>query len=77
MATIQVRDISDDAYTIIRQRARAAGQSVQAYMKRVIEDLARVPTDAELFSEMEHLVAKGGVELDPDELLAALDADRR
>jgi antitoxin FitA len=77
MATIQIRDISDEAYTVIRQRARSAGQSIQVYMKGVIEQLSREQTDGELFDEMERLVAEGGVELDPDVVLSSLRADRR
>jgi len=33
MATIQIRDIPDDAYELIRQQAQAAGQSLQAFMR--------------------------------------------
>lgn len=45
MATIQIRDISEEAYETIRRRARAAGQSIQAYMKKQIERLASEPDE--------------------------------
>jgi len=31
VATIQIRDVPDETYETIRLRARAAGQSIQAY----------------------------------------------
>ncbi len=77
MATIQVRDIDEQTYEIIRRRARAAGQSIQAYMKDEIERLARDPTDAELFAAIGRHVESRGIELDEEVLQADLDADRR
>ena len=77
LATIQVRDIDEATYEIIRRRARAAGQSIQAYMKDEIERLAGDPTDAERFAEIRLHVESGGVELDHEVLHADLDADRR
>ena len=77
MATIQVRDVSEDAYEVIRRRARAAGQSMQAYLKHEIERLAKEPTDEEWFDEIERHVAERGTEVDRTQLLSDLDADRR
>lgn len=77
VATIQIRDISEDAYEVIRRRARAAGQSIQAYMKRHIERMAGEPDDDELFSDLERFVQTHGIRLDIEALLADLDADRR
>ena len=77
MATIQVRDISEDAYEVIRRRARAAGQSIQAYMKKQIEQMASEPDDAELFSDLERFAEAHGIRLDVEALLADLDAGRR
>ena len=77
MATIQIRDISEDAYEVIRRRARAAGQSIQAYMKRHIERMASEPDDEELFSDLECFVETHGIRLDVKNLLADLDAGRR
>jgi plasmid stability protein len=36
MATIQVRDIPDDVYGELRRNAKAAGQSLQAYMREYV-----------------------------------------
>ena len=77
MATIQIRDISEDAYEIIRRRARAAGQSIQAYMKKEIERMAQQPDDDEIFADLERFVEARGVRLDIEALLEDIDEGRR
>ncbi len=77
MATIQVRDISEQAYEIIRRRARAAGQSIQAYLKNAIERMALQPDEDELFADLERFVETHGIKLDMQTLLEDLDEDRR
>jgi antitoxin FitA len=52
MATIQIRDIPDDAYEVIRRRARAAGRSIQSYMRDWVIDFASGPTAEEALAAM-------------------------
>ena len=47
MATIQVREIPEDLYEVLRHRARRAGQSMQAYMRAQLVALAERPTKQE------------------------------
>ncbi|MBF6125942.1 FitA-like ribbon-helix-helix domain-containing protein [Nocardia brasiliensis] len=47
MATIQVRDIPDEDAEVFRQRAEAAGMSLQAYMRRELIAMAHRRTKAE------------------------------
>lgn len=77
MATIQVRDIPEDTYETIRRRARAAGQSIQAYMRDQVVDLASRMTSSETWRLVEGSLA--GAEPGPsrEDVLAALDATRR
>ena len=77
MATIQIRDIPEETYEIVRRRARAAGQSIQAYMKNQVERLARRPDEDELFAAIERFVGTRGIELDVSALLAGIDDGRR
>lgn len=77
VATIQIRDISEDDYEVIRRRARAAGQSIQAYMKKQVEQMASEPDEAELFSDLERFVEAHGIRLEVEALLADLDSARR
>jgi plasmid stability protein len=53
MATIQIREIPEDAYEVIRKRARASGRSIQSYMRDVVVDFAYQPTTAEVLVELE------------------------
>ena len=77
MATIQIRDVSEDAYETIRRRARSADMSIQAYMKEQVERLADEPTGEELRAQLEAHLDRHGIELDRATLLDDLDADRR
>ena len=43
MATIQIKNVSDEAHAVLRQRAAAAGQSLQEYMLAWIERSASLP----------------------------------
>lgn len=57
MATIQIRDVPEEAYEAIRRRARAAGQSIQAYMRdQVIAQAAR-PTKSEAIAAIQAALA--------------------
>ncbi|MDP9397503.1 MAG: antitoxin [Actinomycetota bacterium] len=76
MATIQVRDIPEDVYETVRRRARAAGQSLQAYMRDQVVRMAGEPTDEELFAEIEQSVKGSGRRIDVAQLLRDIDADR-
>ena len=76
MATIQIRDVSEEAYEVIRQRARAAGQSIQAYMKQAVERLASEPDDDELFADLERFVSAHGTSLNIEAVLDDIDDGR-
>lgn len=60
MATIQVRNISDDALRAWKVRAASAGQSLQEYMRSYLNEQAARPTVAELFDEIERRPDGGG-----------------
>jgi len=78
MATIQIRELPEDVYETIRQRARAAGQSIQAYMRDQIIDLASRRTKAEAWAAVESMLSSPefpGATL--PEILEDLSADRR
>lgn len=78
MATIQIRDIPEDAYETIRRRAKAAGQSIQAYMRDQIVQLAGKRTKAEVMTELEAaLQADPGPGVAVEDVLADLDLGRR
>lgn len=57
MATIQIREIPEDAYEILRRRARAAGQSIQSYMRDQVIDLAARRTKEEAWALVDAALA--------------------
>jgi plasmid stability protein len=79
VATIQIRDIPDDVHDALQRRARAAGQSLQAYMREQVVELERRRTrrDMVLTEMAEILRADGGPGMTVEEILEARDADRR
>lgn len=77
MATIQVRDIPEDAYEAIVRKANSSGQSIQQYMRQHVIDFAFTPTNAELRLAVEANLAKYGSLATTDEIIAAIDEGRR
>lgn len=53
VATIQIREIPEDAYEVIRKRARASGRSIQSFMREVVVEFASRPTTEETLAMME------------------------
>lgn len=79
MATIQVRDIPEADYEVLRRRARAAGQSIQAYMRDRVRELAQRPSPDELRAAITafHDAHPRLEPFDPVEIVTGIDADRR
>jgi plasmid stability protein len=79
MATIQVRDIPDETYAWLREQARAAGQSLQAYMRDRVVELAHTRARrAAVLAELDEVLAnEPGTGATRDDVLAILDEDRR
>jgi hypothetical protein len=78
MATIQVREIPEDLYEVLRRRARRTGQSLQAYMHDQIVGLAQRPTKEEAVEQIEAVLRRvDGPEPMDASILADLTADRR
>ena len=79
MATIQIRDIPEEDYEVMRRRARRAGQSIQAYMRDRVQELASRPTADELTHRITafHQANPRSRPLDPDEIVGAIEDHRR
>lgn len=73
MATIQVKNVSDEAHTVLRQRAAAAGQSLQEYMLAWIERSAARPTLDEVLDRVSH---RGGGHLSAGDVVRQLREER-
>jgi hypothetical protein len=79
MATIQIRDVPDDAYEALREQARAAGQSLQAYLRERVVEMARIQARrAEIFAELNAALATDrGSGVRTEDILADLDEMRQ
>jgi len=73
MATVQVRNLDEDTYAVLRSRAAAAGQSLQEYLRTLLSDAARRPTLDEAFARIE---AHTGGRLTLDEAADLVRQDR-
>jgi plasmid stability protein len=78
MATIQVREVPEDLYEVLRRRARRAGQSMQAYMHDQLVALARRPTKEEAIEEIEAVLSRvSGKDPTAASIAGDLAAERR
>ena len=78
MATIQIREIPDDAYEVIRKRARAQGRSIQSYMRDWVVEFASRPTTEEALSALDDALADSVTPgATRESIQADLAADRR
>jgi hypothetical protein len=60
MATIQIREVPEECYEVLRRRARHAGQSLQAYLRAEIVALATRPTKNEAIEAIEATLERAG-----------------
>lgn len=79
MATIQIREIPEPAYDTLRRRARARGQSIQAYMREQVLAMAARPSKEEALASIEEVLARQSADDAPTPEAIARDvaAERR
>lgn len=78
MATIQIREVPESTYEVIRKRARASGRSIQSYLRDVVVDFAARPTTEGSLTVMESALADSDTPgATPESILTDLSADRR
>jgi antitoxin FitA len=73
VATIQIKNVSDAAHAVLRQRAAAAGQSLQEYMLTWVERAAARPTVDEVLDRVGH---RSGGQLSADDVVRQLREER-
>jgi len=76
--TIQIREIPEEAYEVIRKRARAQGRSIQSYMRDWVVDFAGHPTVEEVLVALEAALSSHGTPgATRESIQLDLAADRR
>ena len=58
MATLYVRNVPEDVYERLRERARRNGRSVNAEALRILEDAAEVTADTPLTDRLEEIAKR-------------------
>jgi plasmid stability protein len=64
MATIHVREVSDDAVLTLKVRAARSGQSLQAYVRQLLEREAATLTPGEAAERARAVAARSSVTAD-------------
>lgn len=59
--TVHVRDVSDSTLTTLKVRAARAGQSLQAYVRQLLDREAEVLTPEEAARAAQDIAARGSV----------------
>ena len=70
MTSIYVRDVSENALTTLKVRAARAGQSLQGYIRQLLEAEATTLTSEEAASQARAIAARSAVTA--DDTLAAI-----
>ena len=52
MATVQIRNLDENAYGVLKRRAATSGQSLQEYLRMLLEEQASRPSNAELVDKL-------------------------
>lgn len=77
MATVQIRNLDDDAYAVLKKRAAASGRSLQEYLRLLVENEARRPNVGELVGKLRADIGwTTGITLDRIVELQRADRDR-
>lgn len=61
MAAIHVRDVNEHTLTTLKVRAARSGQSLQAYLRNLLDDEARVLTVEEAVDEARSIAERSQV----------------
>lgn len=75
MATLYIRDVSDQVVGTLKERAAAQGQSLSAYVGAQLATLAARPTNAEIVERLRSSNRQQGVPV--QQILDELEAGRR
>lgn len=73
MTALTIRDVSDEAVRTMKIRAAQAGQSLQAYLRGLIEKEAAKPTVAEAVQQARR---EATANVSTADILAAIDEGR-
>ncbi|MDQ3275024.1 MAG: hypothetical protein M3Q39_08350 [Actinomycetota bacterium] len=76
MLAVQIRNVPDDVHEVFRRRSRAAGQSLQEYLRSTLIAQARQPTLQEIFDEVDRDPATSSAPLEATTALVRAARDQ-
>jgi plasmid stability protein len=74
--TITIRNVPDEAYATLAERAADKGISLQELLLREITEIANRPDISSLLRHIRAAARQDGIAIDHTELLAILDEER-
>lgn len=77
MAAITVRNVPDEVRDELAARAARSGRSMQEYLLNQLIEIASQPSVDEVITRARARVAATRTRLNPADIIAARDADRR
>jgi plasmid stability protein len=77
MPSLTIRDVPDETHAELAARAALAGQSLQAYLRSQLIELAKRPDARALMARVHARKQRTGTRLSAEQILAYRDADRR
>lgn len=77
MATVQIRNLDDDAYGVLKTRAAASGRSLQEYVRLLLEEAAHRDERPDYWKRYRADVGWSGIEIATEEILEAIHEGRR
>ncbi|MGB7964286.1 MAG: antitoxin [Propionicimonas sp.] len=75
MATLYIRDVSDDVAATLKERAASEGMSLSAYVAAELAKIAARPTNEQLVARLRARDRSSGPS--SDDIVAAVQAGRR
>jgi len=74
---IQIRNVPPDLHALLTDRARASGMNLSDFLKAQLERIAAVPTNAEIFAQVEADAQAGLLpRISSEEIVAGIREDR-
>ena len=77
MPNIQIKDVPEETHAVLRERAAAAHQSLQEYLRSLLIDAAEHPPIDDVIAGARRRVSLTGSVVSAESILAARDDDRR
>jgi plasmid stability protein len=76
MATVQIRNLDNEAYGVLKTRAASSGRSMQEYLRLLLEKEARVPERQDTFARFRADFAWPGTPITTEEILEVIHQGR-